>query len=415
MDEAGRRYLDLFLWIVVGVMVGTAVFVLFLSPGAEPAEPAAPVPAEPPEVPAPPEPTEPTLSEVEVTHITYDDCEECQSSTYLLDEILQLEGQFGFDITVNEVTHDSTEGAALIEQYSITKLPSLVISKEAGDNEDFSNVWVLGIGTVEGDGNFVFRELYPPYYDMDSASVKGMVDAYVIAPDENCLACEDLNGYLDFLAGEQVLVYFTGRTQYNQSEPEAQELIGKYNITKLPVFILGKDISTYSIFDDQISGLVSQESDGYYVLRELLPPYTDVETGEVKGAVSIVYLTDPSCEDCFDPVGLTSGMVSFGIYIAEERTVELNSTEGQALLVKYNISKVPTMLVSPDASMYPGFTDAWAELNGPQAEDGWYVFNSHELITPEAIYRDLSAPESEEEPPAEESSPSDEDDGTEGS
>jgi len=390
MDGDGRKYLDLFLWIVLGVIVGTTVFVVFLS---------SPAPAEAPEVPQVEVPVVPEVKpdvfvppKADVTLITYDDCPACNSTAYLLSQINELEPNLNFTIgSVAKVAYDSPEGIRLIEQYNIDKLPTLLISKEAASDMTFSDVWASGVGSIENDGTFVFRFMYPPYYVVEDSSVHGIVEAYVISP-ENCTECESLDGFVDYLQSESVLMYFSNRTSLTESDARAQELIAQYNITKLPIFLLSEGVTEYPIYEAQLSNLLV-DVNGTYVLSEPLPPYVDIESREVKGLVYVVRVVDSSCTDCFDTDPLIESIVdAFGMKIINDTTYDINSTEGQALVVKYNISLVPTVLISSEASVYPSFEEMWTSTDDSLESDGWYVYRSHALV-PELLYRDLNAPE----------------------
>jgi|GEM_PF-1050380 len=394
MDGDGRKYLDLFLWIVLGVIVGTATFVVFLS-GPAPAEtPEAPT-VEVPDVPEVPEPEVFVPPEVDVTIITYDDCPECNSTTYLMAQMYELEPNLNFTIgTVEEVAFDSPEGIELIEQYNIEKLPTMLISKEASVDMTFSDVWASGVGSIEDDGTFVFRFMYPPYYVVEDSSVHGRVEAYVISPN-NCTECEDLNGFIDYLQGESVLMYFSNRTSLTENDTMAQELIAQYNITKLPTFLLSEGATEYPVFDEQLTNLM-HEMDGMYVLAEPLPPYVDIESREVLGLVEVIHITDGSCTDCFDTESLVQSIVmAFGMKITGEVSYDVNTTEAQDLIEQYNISLVPTILISPEASAYPSFEEMWTSTDDSLEADGWYVYRSHALVQ-DLVYQDLNAPEIEE-------------------
>lgn len=402
MNDSGRKYLDLFLWAVLGVIVGTAIFVLFLSePAAAPeAQPETPPWQDVPDVPD--MPIVEALPEVTVTVITYDDCSDCNSTEYLL--LLQLEElrpNLAFNITeVDRVASDSPEGAALIEQYDIAMLPGIIISEGAAADEQFTSIWTANVGTLEDDGALVFRNHYPPYYDVAESKVRGLVDAYVIAPLE-CEYCEDLDGFLDYLGGDAVLVRFSSRASLLENDTEAQELMERYNLTKLPVFIFSDEITAYPIYEEQLGPLMSDE-DGWVVLRDVLPPYFDVEAGEEVGLVEVIKLTDASCPECFDTAPLIESLeAQFGLAVVSTTTHDVSSAEGQALVDKYNISLVPTVLISPEASVYPGFEDVWVGMGDSVEADGWYTYRNHESVSFDLVYRDLNAPE-EPEPPAEE-------------
>jgi hypothetical protein len=394
MNDNGRKYLDLFLWIVIGVIIGTAVFVLFLSePESQPppeVQPSGPIDIIPPG---------PTMAQVGITVITYDECTECKSAALLVEQLNEIAPIFMFEISAfDEVAYDSPEGQQLIETYDIKKLPSVILSKEASSNSTFLEIWKAGVGTEESDGSLVFREHYPPYYDADAGETRGLVEAYVINP-ENCSVCDDLNEYVDYMGGEFVMMAFSKNETLNENDPLAQEMIAKYNITKLPVFVLSDDVQVYQFYDDQLVFLVSEEEDGWVVLRQVVPPYIDLEQNHsLTGVVTMIQIVDSSCTDCMDPSTLSQSLAStFGFYVGEEFVYDVNGTEAQDLLERYNITRYPTVLVSPDASVYYGFEDQWTSAEDTKEEDGWYVFRSHSLLT-DVKYIDLEAPEEPEEP-----------------
>lgn len=385
MDDE-KKYLDLFLWVVVGIIIGTAIYVLVFDGQAETPT----VPENQTNITN--EGEEPVLEPTPVVNIkmiTYE-CEDCASAPMLLTELGNMEESFAFDLgNVEEIPHDSNKGKELIEKYEIDRLPTMILSSNASQDARFEQVWMSQIGTVEDDGSLVFRELYPPYYDTDEGSIVGYVGAITISPTD-CQQCEDMEGFIDFLSGEQVMMQISNRTSLLQNESEAMELIGKYNITKLPVFILKGDVERYSVYQSNIESLVSKEDDAY-VLRQTVPPYVDISDGsEVRGIVDVVKLVDSECDECFDVDSLLGSLSgSFGFAIGNETTLNITSDAGAALLEEHNITKVPTLLVSSEASVYPGFEDAWESAGDRSGE--WYVYRGHEGIA-DLEYRDLLAP-----------------------
>ena len=55
------------------------------------------------------------------------------------------------------------------------------------------------------------------------------------------------------------------------------------------------------------------------------------------------------------------------------------------ILKKYNITKVPVILISPDAGVYSGFVSAWPQV-GDVSGDGWYIMRKPEAL---GTYKDL--------------------------
>ena len=75
----------------------------------------------------------------------------------------------------------------------------------------------------------------------------------------------------------------------------------------------------------------------------------------------------------------------FGVAFKEEKILDVARPEAKSLLQKYNISKIPVIILSPDASVYPSLDKAWKSV-GTVADDGWLVMRKAEVL---GTYRDL--------------------------
>lgn len=377
MDDM-RSYLDLFFWVVLGIIVGTAIYVIVGYVAVDGAQDQLTNITQNDSDENTSDQIIILTKDIEIIHITTD-CSNCNSTTYLIDQLMTVQGDFNFKFNIKEVSFDSAEAETLIEKYSIEKLPSMIVDKEATSNTQFTNVWTERVGTRESDDSLVFRSNYPPYYDIETNEVIGSVIAYNIMP-RDCDVCENLSLYFDYLASDEVMVSFEERHEIYEDSELGQEFITKYNITKLPTFVFSDAIEAYPI-SEQILEYSNKTDDGYVILRDPYPPYVDLEdNGSVKGLVTMKKLVDGNCTTCFDIDLLSSGIVStFNLYLHDEVTYDINSTEGQALLEQYNITAVPTVLVSPEASAYVGFEEGWATSDSVES-DGWYVYRSHELV-----------------------------------
>ena len=69
-----------------------------------------------------------------------------------------------------------------------------------------------------------------------------------------------------------------------------------------------------------------------------------------------------------------------------EKTVDIASDEGKALIKKYSIKSVPTIILSKDADAYPALKQIWQQV-GSVEEDGNYVFRE---VTQMGSYKDLT-------------------------
>jgi hypothetical protein len=162
----------------------------------------------------------------------------------------------------------------------------------------------------------------------------------------------------------------------------AKRYITMYDIKKLPALILeGENVSKLPL-----KGF--REVEGGAVLEEMPPPYVDLEQKNIAGLVEVTYLTDDSCEECYDVEQHRDiMMMAFGVYINEEEMIDISSAEGKELLEKYDITKVPTILMSEEAGKYQTIQLVWDQL-GTIEEDGTYVFRGFEM-TQDLMYKDL--------------------------
>jgi hypothetical protein len=366
--------LSIILWVAVGLVIGLGVYYLFLAVEAPPPLPKDNI------TPPTPNITPPLKTKVNITLINEARCTQCESTSLLLDQIKTFIPSAGLEIdTVSTLDSDDADAKQLISKYSIKKLPSLIISKEASSIPSFEEGWSNVGGVKESDGAFVYKEVYPPYFDLDAESIVGLVE--VIEISSGCLECYDASSFVDYLSSENVGMYFTNKTSYAANSSEAEMLMKKYNITKLPAFFLSEQASVYPPINLTWTEYGSIESDGWYVYRGSIPPYLDLEkNSSIQGLVALTEIVDPTCVDCYDvSLHKESLTQSFGMVFSSTTRANITSKLGQELIALYNITKVPTVILSKDALIYKNFNDTWSELGSYEA-DGSLVFRELDAI-----------------------------------
>jgi len=116
-------------------------------------------------------------------------------------------------------------------------------------------------------------------------------------------------------------------------------------------------------------------------------PYTDTDTGAVKGRIKLSLLTDISCTECYDVTQHELILKeSFGIDTTAN-VVDTKSSAGQALIRTYKIKLVPTIVLSGETDEYPGLKSVWSQV-GVVASDGAYVFTTGVPLM--GTYKDLT-------------------------
>ncbi len=383
-----RELYNIIVFAGLGVLIGFALYFVFLAPHT----PAA-LEAIPPPNAVQNETLPPVLEKgsVNITMIEAPGCDECNMEGAFIEQVkvVLLSSDYLEAGISRSVPYSSAEGAALAAKYNLTELPAVVIAGPVEDDPDFVAAWQESIGTLE-EGVLVSRVRYPPFYDIASGTVAGLVQSKAIMAT-GCMQCSDPSLFLAALEGPSVGMVFTQSEYYNWNDSAAQELISRYNITRLPaIMVSAEGASAYPVFS-QMSNYGTLEDDGWFVLRDVQPPYVDLTANRtIRGLVRAEYLLDPSCTDCFDIYSLSKYIVdSSGLFIEAESTYGLNSTEGAAFAEKYGITGVPAIVYSSEASRYPDFDMIWLAQNNTIEADGAHVFRAYGLLG-NVTYRNIS-------------------------
>ncbi|MBN1644979.1 hypothetical protein JW851_03000 [Candidatus Woesearchaeota archaeon] len=165
------------------------------------------------------------------------------------------------------------------------------------------------------------------------------------------------------------------------SSREAKELIKTHNINKIPALIIQGDTGKLPLkgFRDIKDGAI---------LEDVPPPYVNIEKQKVIGLVNLTYLSDESCKECYDVKQHKDVLeIAFGIYIANEEEIDISSEKGKELVEKYEITKIPTVLMTSEAKDYPSIQMMWEQL-GIVGEDGTHIFTGFDM-TKDIVYKDL--------------------------
>ncbi len=279
----------------------------------------------------------------------------------------------------------SAEAKLLIKKYDIEKMPTVIVLG-AVNKSSVVNLWNQNWHVEMANGtqvSSVYVAVNPPYVDV-SGNIKGLVSLTHIV-DESCANCASLAQLINVF--KQYSVKFTSEETIDYTTSNAQALISKFGVQKIPAMVISNDIIEYSALAQIWPLLNATEKQGFYALHTTVPPYRDLTTNKIEGLASVIYLKDGTCPDCYD-VQINNQLLkrNFAVVLANETTVDISSAYGQLLIKQYNLTKVPIILVSPDASAYERFVQAWEQV-GDIASDDWYVMRKPEVL---GTYKDLS-------------------------
>ncbi len=311
----------------------------------------------------PAKPAAPPL-EVQLT-ILGADCEDCFNITTAIDFLKQQA-----NINVTSTTEKTIEEAEeLASKYNITKLPALLLT---------GNITNLTIPNFnKNEDALVFDQAPAPYYDVAEKRVKGKVTVLILE-DESCTECFNISQIIDQLKGAGIQI--ASQKTIDAASSDGEELIEQYNIEKIPTLIFNKEAMEYTVVAQVWSQVGTEESDGKLVLRFVNPPYINTSTGKTEGLVTMTLITDTTCTECFDTsVYKELFTQSFSMHVVKEDVLDVASTKGRFLVKKYNITTVPTVVLSKDAGMYPSLAQAWEQV-GTAEKDGSFTFRKVELL-----------------------------------
>ncbi len=206
-----------------------------------------------------------------------------------------------------------------------------------------------------------------------------------IAP-ENCPECFTTTPLIDAMKKQNVSV---GSERFlNASEPEAQQLIAQYTITKLPTLIMNGDFGKQGELKKQLE-TIGTVTDDTFVWTSVQPPYKETATGNVRGKFSVTYITDTTCKTCYDVMRHEQAMANLGLKASDDTVVDIRSAEGKKLQKQYTITAVPTIILTGDLEEYDSLKAVWQSV-GTQEKDGTYIFRENGiLISQMGAYRSL--------------------------
>ena len=194
---------------------------------------------------------------------------------------------------------------------------------------------------------------------------------YTIVTSKSCGdKCWDTNLFFDVL--KQGGATEKGRNTVYIEDAATKKLIDEFKITQVPTILVTGDIDKDAQLKSFFTAL-GETINKTFVLRQVIPPFIDVASGQLKGEVAITYITDASCKECYDVKLHETSLTNFGVPLGNSKTVDISSDEGKALLKQYNITKVPTIVISGQPGEYKSLTSVWSTV-GQVASDGSYIF-----------------------------------------
>ncbi len=255
--------------------------------------------------------------------------------------------------------------------------------RRRAENQLFRNVFlglVVALIVLYGMNIYVTGKIISP---LKTSEKERPANLHLALITNDCDNCYDMTNAVSFIK-RQTSVKIITEKNLTYTDKEAQELVSENNIKSLPALVI-----TGETLQDNVMPLwnsMGAEFVGNVVIVSDIPPYYSLDEQKVVGLVQVIKLTDNSCAECYDVENHMAILPRFGIYVDKSIPYDISSANGKTLVQKYNITKVPTIVLSSDASVYSALDNVWGDV-GTVESDGWYVFRAVEQM---GIYKDLS-------------------------
>ncbi len=216
-----------------------------------------------------------TVGLVSVIQIKDKSCAQCESLDLSINQFATL----GIKV-VDKKAFDASDsdGKDLIKKYSLTKLPTLIVSKDLSAYPEVAGQWG-SFGSIEEDGSYILREVNPPYKDLTTNKVKGLV-SLTIVNDSSCNECYDVTSHKEIL--KRMGIKVVDEKIVDIAKSDGIKVVDSYTITKVPTIILSKEAEDYAVLKQIWSQVGTIEKNGAYVFRnvEVMGTYKDLTTNK---------------------------------------------------------------------------------------------------------------------------------------
>lgn len=293
------------------------------------------------------------------------DCVDCVDLSVVRTSLVEM----GIEIKNYDVyTYDSDKGKKFIKKYGIEKVPtSIIISRQIDE---------MGLeGAFDIKDNYAVFGMNAPYIDIASEELRGVVDMIEIGPEcTECLSLMPLKTQFEKM-GIKVGSYEI----IGAESTRGLEMISEFNLDFAPTLLISKDIEEYGWVMPNIDGVLEDKGD-YYLFKSAIAPYKDLDEGLIRGLVEITLINDSNCKECFDVNELKQSFQSMGVYINSEKILDISSYEGKKLIKRYNITSVPTIVLSKEILDYPQLRDVLGQVGTFNENDQSFIFRKLESV-----------------------------------
>src|SRR3989338_27811 len=293
-------------------------------------------------------------------------------------------------------THSSTGHHSTHESHSSSQHPHHEKSQKTSSDVVnlvlvFAALAIMGIGLYFSLGaNTAFEAKLNPLKEKaaeaEEAAKPVHLELITINSAQCAGACFDIAPFASLvLALEDSNEAIVTEKTLDSASPEAQALISAHKVSKLPVLIVKGETTKKAGVSSLLQNFSAKQDDNSFVFTSHQALNNDLQLGRVVGSVSIKVIKDAWCEKCWNIDQFVNGLSTS--LKASSENLDPESDEAKALIEKYHIEKLPSMVMTGDLFVYPAVVQLWTQY-GEASDDGAYV-----LTTPQPPYLDLASGE----------------------
>ncbi len=220
---------------------------------------------------------------VNLTYIVDQSCPECADLTQVISFFKQQGAKFSEEKTID---YNAQEGKDLISIFGVREVPALIVSKDILDYPAIAQAWNQ-LNTTEKQGFYALHTTAPPYRDVATDTVKGLVSV-IYLNDSTCTTCYNVQVNKVILERNLGLA-ISNETTIDVSSDPGKALLKQYSITKVPIMLASPDSNLYTAFVQVWPQVGDVASDGWFVMRnpEVLGTYKDLGKGTVINLITV--------------------------------------------------------------------------------------------------------------------------------
>ena len=206
---------------------------------------------------------------------------------------------------------------------------------------------------------------------------------------ENCSTCYNMTEVIEELeklgAKTKVKEYIYPINKESKVTQKLDSLLKKYDIQKIPALILEApankikmnrsgvfpEFMTYPQIVEFLKILKLRKKGLKVIVEAPEPIYYNLSSKQLEGFVNVIEIKAPNCKRC-------NNMTKFREWLPHRCVVEkylsadYNTELAQQLIEKYNIKRLPAVVLDPDAGLYELLKEEWGSF-GTIEEDGYFI------------------------------------------